>query len=84
KLKDKITVSDEEVNSVYNQNKAKFAGRTADEATAYIKQQIFAQKSRQETNKYIMELIAESKVDKEGFQNAQSKTVKAPAAEVKP
>ncbi|HNX24249.1 MAG TPA: hypothetical protein PKG60_09380 [Spirochaetota bacterium] len=84
KLKDKITVSDEEVNSVYNQNKAKFVGRTADEATAYIKQQIFAQKSRQETNKYIMELIAESKVDKEGFKNAQSKTVKAPAAEVKP
>jgi len=84
KLKDKITVSDEEVNSVYNQNKAKFVGRTADEATAYIKQQIFAQKSRQETNKYIMELIAESKVDKEGFLNAQSKAVKAPAAEVKP
>lgn len=78
KLKDKITVSDEEVNSVYNANKAKFAGKTADDATAYIKQQIFAQKSREETNKYIMELIAESKVDKEGFKNSQSKT-SAPA-----
>ncbi len=82
KLKDKITVSDEEVNAVYNENKSKFAGRTADEATTYIKQQIFAQKSKQETNKYIMELIAESKVDKEGFKNSQSKTP-APA-EVKP
>lgn len=70
KLKDKITVSDEEVAAVYNQNKSKFAGRTADEATAYIKQQIFTQKSRQETNKYIMELIAESKVDKDGFKDA--------------
>lgn len=87
KLKDKITVSDEEVNAVYNQNKAKFAGRTADEATAYIKQQIFAQKSRQETNKYIMELIAASKVDKDGFKEYQSKNAKTPApvtTEVKP
>jgi hypothetical protein len=75
KLKDKITVSDEEVAAVYNQNKSKFAGRTADEATAYIKQQIFTQKSRQETNKYIMELIAESKVDKDGFKES----VKTPA-----
>jgi len=84
KLKDKITVSDEEVTAVYNENKAKFAGRTADEATAYIKQQIFAQKSRQETNKYIMELIAESKVDKDGFNNSQSKTAKTPTPEIKP
>ncbi|PKL18675.1 MAG: hypothetical protein CVV49_04435 [Spirochaetae bacterium HGW-Spirochaetae-5] len=75
KLKDKITVSDEEVTAVYNQNKSKFAGRTADEATAYIKQQIFTQKSRQETNKYIMELIAESKVEKDGFKDS----VKTPA-----
>jgi hypothetical protein len=87
KLKDKITVSDEEVNAVYNQNRAKFAGRTADEATAYIKQQIFAQKSRQETNKYIMELMAGSKVDKDGFKDYQSKNAKTPApvtTEVKP
>ena len=88
KLKDKITVSDEEVNTVYNQNKAKFAGRTADEATAYIKQQIFAQKSRQETNKFIMELVGKSKVNKDGFKDYQSKNVKAPVTpvttEVKP
>lgn len=87
KLKDKITVSDEEVNAVYNENKSKFAGRTADEATNYIKQQIFSQKSRQETNKYIMELIAASKVDKDGFKNAQgNKTTPAatPAVEAKP
>ncbi len=71
KLKDRITVSDEEVNAVYNENKAKFTGKTADEATAYIKQQIFSQKSRQETNRYVMDLIAESKVDKDGFKKYQ-------------
>ncbi len=79
KLKDKITVSDEEVSAVYNKNKSKFAGRTADEATAYIKQQIFSQKSRQETNKYVMDLIAESKVEKEGLKNYLSKTAKKTA-----
>ena len=88
KLKDKITVSDEEVNAVYNQNKAKFAGRTADEATAYIKQQIFAQKSRQETNKYIMEMMGQFKINKDGFKDYQSKNAKTSTApvstEVKP
>jgi hypothetical protein len=85
KLKDKITVSDEEINAVYNANKKKFTGKTADEASAYIKQQIFAQKTRQETNKYVMELIAESKVDKEGFKDYQKKNKKpAAAAEPKP
>lgn len=85
KLKDKITVSDDEVNAVYNENKLKFAGRTADEATAYIKQQIFAQKSKQETNKYIMELIAESKVNKDGFKDFQNKTAKTTTpVEIKP
>jgi len=83
KLKDKITVSDEEVTAVYNQNKAKFAGRTADEATAYIKQQIFTQKSRQETNKYIMELIAESKVEKDGFKEAMKNSTSAKPEEKK-
>ena len=83
KLKDKITVSDEEVTAVYNQNKAKFAGRTADEATAYIKQQIFTQKSRQETNKYIMELIAESKVEKDGFKEYMKKSTEAKPEEKK-
>jgi hypothetical protein len=80
KLKDKITVSDDEVNAVYNENKKKFAGKTADEASAYIKQQIFAQKSRQETNRYVMDLMSESKVDKQGFKDYQKKNAKpAPA-----
>ena len=84
KLKDKITVSDEEVNKAYNENKKKFAGRTADEATAYIKQQIFAQKTRQETNKYIMDVLGEYKINKEGFKEYQSKNAKHPQPETKP
>lgn len=84
KLKDKITVSDEEVNKAYNENKKKFAGRTADEATAYIKQQIFAQKTRQETNKYIMDVLGEYKINKEGFKEYQNKNAKHPQPETKP
>ena len=80
KLKDKITVTDEEVAKVYNENRAKFAGRTADEATNYIKQQIFASKSRQETNRYISDLVSESAINKDGFKEYMEKQKKnAPA-----
>ncbi len=76
KLKDRIKVTDEEVEKIYSQNRSKFAGRTAVEATEYIKQQIFAQKSRQETNKYITELLAEHAVNKDGFKEYISKQQK--------
>lgn len=79
KLKDKIAVTDEEVDKIYSENRSKFAGRTADEASNYIKQQIFSQKSRQETNKYIAELLAEHAINKEGFKEYQAKNAK-PAA----
>jgi len=67
KLKDRIVVSDAEVNAFYAKNKRRFRGRTANEATMMIKQQIFNYKSRQEAQKYMMELMAQSKVNKEGF-----------------
>jgi len=83
KLKDKVTVTDEEVDKVYNENKSKFAGRTADEATMYIKQQIFASKSRQETNRYISDLVSESAINKDGFKAYMEKQKKnTPAASV--
>jgi len=78
KLKDKIKITDEEIEKIYSQNRSKFAGRTAEEATNYIKQQVFAQKSRQETNKYIAELLAEHAINKDGFKEymaKQNKTV---------
>lgn len=76
KLKDKIQVTDEEVEKVYSQNKSKFAGRTAEEASNYIKQQIFTQKSRVETNKYIAELLAEHAINKDGFKEYMAKNPK--------
>lgn len=85
KLKDKIKVTDEEVAQYYNQNRRQFAGRTANEATAYIRQQILSYKSRQEANQYVMELVAESEVKKEGLREYLSKQKKTdtPAEEKK-
>jgi len=85
KLKDKIQVTDEEVERFYNQNRRQFAGRTSNEATAYIRQQILAHKSRQEANKYVMELVAESEVKKDGLREylAKQKKTDTPAEEKK-
>ena len=85
KLKDKIKVTDEEVAQYYNQNRRQFTGRTANEATAYIRQQILSYKSRQEANQYVMELVAESEVKKEGLREHLAKQKKAdtPAEEKK-
>jgi len=85
KLKDKIKVTDEEVAQYYNQNRRQFTGRTANEATAYIRQQILSYKSRQEANQYVMELVAESEVKKEGLREylAKQKKADAPAEEKK-
>lgn len=76
KLKDRIAVTDEEVSEFYNKNKRQFAGRTANEATEYIKQQIMSYKSRQEANQYVMELVAESEVKKEGLREHLAKIKK--------
>jgi len=76
KLKDKISVTDEEVAEFYNKNRSQFAGRTANEATAYIRQQLMAYKSRQEANQYVLELVAESEVKKEGLREYLAKTKK--------
>lgn len=77
KLKDRITVTDEEVSEFYNKNRSQFVGRTANEATAYIRQQIMSYKSRQEANQYVMELVAESEVKKEGLKEYLAKTKKS-------
>ncbi len=84
KLKDRIVVTDEEVNKFYSANKKRFAGRTANEATMMIKQQIFSYKSRQEANKYLMELTAQSKVNKEGFAEYMKEQAKKSAPKSEP
>lgn len=77
KLKDKIEVSDEEVAEFYNKNRSQFAGRTANEATAYIRQQLISYKSRQEANQYVIDILAESKIKKDGLKEYLAKTKKS-------
>lgn len=68
KLKDEISVSDDEVNAFYNQNKQLFKGVPIDEGIINkIKQQIFMQKFERKSSEFVMNLIAESKVSREGF-----------------
>jgi len=69
-LKDSITVTDEEVDKFYRENIQLFKGVPMnDSVISRIKQQIFMQKSSALSNQYIMNLLAESKVNKEGFKN---------------
>jgi len=71
KLKDKIEVSDAEIENFYNKNRRLFRGVTYDENVENkIKQQIFLQKFEQKSGEFVMNLIAESKVNKEGFKKA--------------
>ncbi|MBP9041969.1 MAG: hypothetical protein KBG49_00620 [Spirochaetes bacterium] len=81
KLKNKISVSDDEVNKIYNENRARFAGRTADESENYIKQQLFAQKSRVEADKLVREILAEHSIKKDGFKEYLEKNKKSAPSE---
>jgi hypothetical protein len=81
KLKNKITVSNEEVEKIYSENKARFAGRTADESENYIKQQLFAQKSRVEADKLVREILAEHSIKKDGFKEYLEKNKKSAPVE---
>lgn len=70
KFKNRITITDEEVERFYTENRNMFRGVPLNENVINsIKQQIFAQKSGAVFNEYIMDVLAESKVNKEGFRN---------------
>ncbi len=88
KIKNKIIITEEEIDKIYKENTGDSAGDAIDEAkTEYIRkkirQEILTQKSKVETNKYIMNLLSESKIDKEGFTDSQIKTEKKVNPEVK-
>ena len=85
KLKDQIgTPSEEEVEAFYNQNRRLFKGVPLNDAVIdRIKQQIFMQKSQLKSNEYIMSLMAESKVNKEGFKKHMKDQKKEAKEEVK-
>ncbi|MBN1533900.1 MAG: hypothetical protein JXA20_14620 [Spirochaetes bacterium] len=68
KFKDEIAVTDAEANMFYNENRDLFKGVPIDDQIVKrIKQQIFMQKLEKKSNDYIMELIAEAQVNREGF-----------------
>ena len=73
KFKDRIVISDEEIDMAYSKNRAQFAGRNADEVTSYIRQQLSAQKFSYESNTYLENLLAEHKVDYDGLKEYQKK-----------
>jgi hypothetical protein len=77
KLKDEIKVSDEEVNAFYNRNKDKLKGVPMnDEAINWMKQQVFMEKLEVKSNQFILEILGEIKVNKEGFKKYMAKTAK--------
>ena len=79
KFKDKISITDEEVEKFYNENRNTFRGVALNDTVMNsIRQQIFMQKSSIMFNEYIMDLLAASKVDKEGFRNNSQSTSEKP------
>jgi hypothetical protein len=68
KLKDEIKVTDEDVNNFYNKNRDQLKGVPMnDEIINRIKQQIFMEKLEIKSNQFILEILGEIKVNKDGF-----------------
>ena len=68
KLKSEITVTNEEVEQFYNENRAQFKGVPInDRIFNQIRQNIYMQKSEMKSQEYIRRLMDESKVIREGF-----------------
>jgi len=85
KFKDRIVVTDAEVEKFYAENKANFRGVPLnDDVIDRIKQQIFFQKSMIASNEYINELMAETRIKKEGFKEYLQKLNKDKSGESKP
>lgn len=68
KLKDDIKVSEAEINEFYNQNRERLKGVPMnDEAISWMRNQVFMQKMEMKSNQFILDLLAEAKVNREGF-----------------
>lgn len=80
KLKDEIKISDEDVNNFYARNKDKLKGVPMnDEAVNWMKQQVFMEKLEVKSNQFIMEILGEIKVNREGFKKYMSNAAKVGA-----
>jgi hypothetical protein len=75
-LKDEINITQEEIDSFHQKNRSKFRGVPINEADMQIRRYLTLQKFKIKSNEYLMGLIAESKINKEGFKNYQKRVSK--------
>ncbi|MBN2158676.1 MAG: hypothetical protein JW807_04720 [Spirochaetes bacterium] len=81
KLKDDIKVTDKDVNEFYANNRDKLKGVPMnDEAINWMKQQIFMEKLEVKSNQFILEILGEIKVNREGFKKYMADMEKRQAA----
>jgi hypothetical protein len=84
KLKGRITVTDQEVDKFYKENSNYFKGVPIDDnVIEKIKQQIFMNKAKLESNEIIMDLLSEAKINKEGFKKYMEERNKKKAEQLK-
>ncbi len=76
KLKNKITVTEEEVEQFYNKNKDKLSKYTANEAVALCRRNLEQNKLQMETMRFIEELKQKAGVNRDGFKDYMSKAGK--------
>ena len=77
KLKDDIQVTDQEMNEFWNRNKDQLKGMPMnEEMEGRIRQQIFSEKLELKSNAFIIDLLGEIKVNKEGFKKYMEKIEK--------
>ncbi|MCU0847248.1 MAG: hypothetical protein MUD12_05105 [Spirochaetes bacterium] len=70
RLKNEIKVTDQEAEQFYNSNKKLFNNVPIDENIINrIKQQIFMQKIEERSNEFIMDMMAQYKINREGLKN---------------
>jgi hypothetical protein len=67
KLKSEIVISDKEVEEIYKKNPNLPKGMSPEQAFARIKAELFMQKFRPKSGEYVMNLVADSNVSREGF-----------------
>ncbi|HYA13220.1 MAG TPA: SurA N-terminal domain-containing protein [Syntrophales bacterium] len=79
KLKNEIVVSDKEVEEIYNRSPNIPKGMPRDQAFARIKAELFMQKLSQKSRDYVMNLVGDSSVNREGFRKYEADAEKKEA-----
>ncbi len=72
-LKDEVSVTQTEIDDFHKKNMSRFRGVPINEADMQIRRYLTLQKFKIKSNEYLMGLIAESKINKEGFKNYQKR-----------